>query len=135
MSEKTKIHQERIEEHYTNHVQQIAKSVALTNAPNLGDNTVPDKHATKVIRYIKFSDLSGDTLDLLRSEQRNTHGIQQVLLWLLAHTGHDFTGYKKITIASRINRRLAFHKHISYSEYTTYLQNTQVKQISFLMNY
>ncbi len=122
MSEKTKKQEERIEEHFTNHVQPIVQFTGFADAINIGDTTVSEKQPTKIIRYIRFSDLSGDTLGLLDPEQHNTHGMQQVLLWLLAHTGHDFTAYKKSTIASRINRRLAFHKHISYTEYANYLQ-------------
>jgi chemotaxis methyl-accepting protein methylase len=123
MSEKTKKQNERIKEHYTNQMQSFVNSAGLIITPNSSDTTPPEKEPTKIVRYIKFSDLSGDTLDLLDSEQRNTHGMQQVLLWLLAHTGHDFTAYKKSTIASRINRRLAFHKHISHTEYADYLQH------------
>lgn len=122
MSEKTKKQQERIEEHYTNHVQPFVRFTGLPDASD-SDTTLPKKEPTKIIRYINFSDLSGDTLDLLDSEQRNSHGMQQVLLWLLAHSGHDFTAYKKSTIASRINRRLAFYKHISYAEYASYIQH------------
>jgi chemotaxis methyl-accepting protein methylase len=123
MSEKTKKHQERIQEYYANQAQSVVKSAGLIVASNLADITPPGKLPAKIIRYIKFSDLSEATLDLLDTEQRNTHGIQQVLLWLLAQSGHDFTSYKKSTIASRINRRLAFHKHISYTEYADYLQH------------
>jgi chemotaxis methyl-accepting protein methylase len=123
MSEKTEKQTERINEHFQKTDHSSMKSSDLSDVLDRRNMMLPGNTTTKTIRYIKFSELSGDVLEHLKDEQRNTYGIQQVLTLLELNKGHDFSAYKKSTITSRINRRLAFHKHNNYAEYAAYIRN------------
>lgn len=123
MSEKTEKQTERINELFKGAEQPSIKSSDLSDVRDSRNKTPLANTPIKIIRYIKFSELSGDVLEQLKDEQRNTYGIQQVLTLLASHNGHDFSAYKKSTITSRINRRLAFYKHNNYAEYAAYIRN------------
>jgi chemotaxis methyl-accepting protein methylase len=122
MSEKTEKQTERVNDHFTG-AERLFKSSDLSDVPYERNTKSLASMPTKIIRYIKFSELSGDIIEQLKDEQRNTYGIQQVLTLLASHNGHDFSGYKKSTITSRINRRLAIHKQNNYAEYAAYIRN------------
>jgi len=58
--------------------------------------------------------------------------LEQILLLLRAHTGHDFSHYKKTSLARRIERRLSLHQLDGYSDYVDYLrENTRELSLLF----
>jgi two-component system CheB/CheR fusion protein len=50
--------------------------------------------------------------------------LEQVLLLLRAHTGHDFSSYKRTTIQRRVERRMAVAQVDDLHEYVRYLQQS-----------
>jgi two-component system, chemotaxis family, CheB/CheR fusion protein len=49
-------------------------------------------------------------------------GLEKVLVLLHRQTGHDFSAYKRSTIARRIERRLTLHQFTHYDGYICYLR-------------
>jgi two-component system CheB/CheR fusion protein len=123
MSEKTEKQTDPTNKHFPDAEQLSIKSSDLSDVYDSRNTTPKATMPGKIIKYINFSELSGDILDQLRDEQRNTYGMQQILTLLELHNGHDFGAYKRSTITSRINRRLAFHKHNNYAEYAAYMRH------------
>ena len=48
----------------------------------------------------------------------------KICILLRAHSGHDFSLYKRTTISRRVERRLALHQISSLDDYVRYLQQT-----------
>jgi two-component system CheB/CheR fusion protein len=49
-------------------------------------------------------------------------GLEKALILLRAHTGHDFSQYKKTTVYRRIERRMGLHQLDTIAAYVRYLQ-------------
>ena len=49
-------------------------------------------------------------------------GLEKALILLRAHTGHDFSQYKKTTVYRRIERRMSLHQLDTIAAYVRYLQ-------------
>jgi two-component system CheB/CheR fusion protein len=59
-------------------------------------------------------------------------GLEKVLTLLRRQTGHDFSAYKRSTMARRIERRLALHQLTDYDGYAGYLwENPHELQLLF----
>ena len=59
-------------------------------------------------------------------------GLEKVVLLLRAHTGHDFSLYKKSTLYRRIERRMGLHQLVKIADYVRYLrENTQEGELLF----
>ncbi len=54
--------------------------------------------------------------------QANRSGLDKVVLLLRAHTGHDFSLYKKNTLYRRIERRMGLHQLPRIADYVRYLR-------------
>ena len=61
------------------------------------------------------------------SGQRSEVGIEKVVLLLQAHTGHDFSLYKRSTIHRRIERRMGIHQVDRIADYVRYLQENPLE--------
>jgi two-component system CheB/CheR fusion protein len=57
-------------------------------------------------------------------EDKNKEDIEKVMVLLRAHTGQDFSLYKKTTINRRVERRMALHQLSNIPDYAHYLRTT-----------
>ena len=66
------------------------------------------------------------------AEPRSQGNLEKIVLLLRAHTGHDFSLYKKTTLARRVERRMGIHKIDRLPSYIRYLQeNPQERGLLF----
>ncbi|CAM3630131.1 CheR family methyltransferase [Mucilaginibacter galii] len=101
---------------------------------NLADYVLaPEEMPIKLIQYLNHPVLTEDPSDQARSEIRNAHSVQKILMLLRSHTGHDFSLYKKSTILRRIDRRVAYHQLPDYVQYVNYLRENP-QEIDVLFN-
>jgi two-component system CheB/CheR fusion protein len=57
-------------------------------------------------------------------EAQFENALQKIFVLLRSNPGHDFSGYKEMTIRRRIERRMAVHRIEDISRYVRYLQET-----------
>jgi len=87
----------------------------------------PDKMPRILLKYVAQS-LNKSIL----IEDRISDEIQQILLLLYNHTGHDFSLYKPNTICRRIQKRMSIQQLDSLSHYIRYLhQNSKEIEVLF----
>jgi len=66
------------------------------------------------------------------SEEGSRSALEKVVILLRAHTGHDFTQYKRNTLLRRIERRMGVHQILKMSDYVRYLrENPQELDLLF----
>jgi len=53
--------------------------------------------------------------------------IDKILIFVRAHTGHDFSDYKKSTVYRRIQRRMAIHQMIDVESYVNYVRENPLE--------
>jgi len=64
--------------------------------------------------------------------EKNEGDLEKVLILLRAQTGHDFSLYKRSTIARRIERRMGLHQLTKMTDYVRYLrENLQESNLLF----
>ena len=65
-------------------------------------------------------------------DDRDSSGLEKVILVLRARTGHDFSLYKKSTLYRRIERRMGLHQLSRITDYVRYLrENAQESDLLF----
>ena len=68
----------------------------------------------------------------LALEEKTESALEKAIILLRAHTGHDFSFYKKNTFYRRIERRMGIHQIDKIASYIRYLQeNTQELDLLF----
>ena len=68
----------------------------------------------------------------LMLKERDQSGLDKIVILLRAHTGHDFSQYKKSTLYRRIERRMGLHQFDKIAHYVRYLQeNPQERELLF----
>ena len=97
----------------------------------LADIVAPvDQLPARILAYLKRTPLlnaAGPTL-----EEKAQSGLEKAIILLRAHTGHDFSLYKKNTFYRRIERRMGIHQIEKISGYIRYLQeNSQELDLLF----
>ncbi len=80
----------------------------------------PDEMPGQLIAYTKR--FTGRQPPKISPTLDTPNALQKVFVLLRAHTGHDFSLYKKNTICRRIERRIHVHQIDSISNYVRYLQ-------------
>jgi two-component system CheB/CheR fusion protein len=75
-----------------------------------------DELINNIVSYINDVPLK------VKNNNENQENIEKVMVLLRAHTGHDFSRYKKTTINRRIERRMALHQLSNVSDYVRYLR-------------
>ncbi|MCC8999690.1 MAG: chemotaxis protein CheB, partial [Candidatus Contendobacter sp.] len=55
-------------------------------------------------------------------DDRNQSGLEQIVILLRTHNGHDFSQYKSSTLYRRIERRMSLHRLNKLTHYVRYLQ-------------
>jgi two-component system CheB/CheR fusion protein len=97
----------------------------------LADIVAPvDDLPGRIIAYLKRTPLlSAAELSL---EDKAQSGLEKAIILLRAHTGHDFSLYKRNTFYRRIERRMGIHQIEKISGYIRYLQeNSQELDLLF----
>lgn len=63
----------------------------------------------------------------MEMENKDKSALEKIIILLRAHTGNDFSLYKKNTLYRRIERRMGIHKIDRIVSYVHYLQDNQVE--------
>jgi len=84
----------------------------------------------KIIAFLNRTPLAG-RMDLA-PEDKAPSALEKVIVLLRAHTGHDFSLYKRNTLYRRIERRMGIHQIGKMAGYVRYLQeNSQELDLLF----
>jgi len=84
----------------------------------------------KILAYLQRTPLLARTEVLLEDKSQNA--LEKAVILLRAHTGHDFSLYKRNTLYRRIERRMGIHQISKMVAYVRYLQeNTQELDLLF----
>ena len=84
----------------------------------------------RILTYLKRPPLTGAAE--LTLEEKTQSALDKAIVLLRAHTGHDFSLYKKNTFYRRIERRMGIHQIDKISAYIRYLQeNSQELELLF----
>ncbi len=97
----------------------------------LADIVAPvDELPGKIIAYLQRTPLIARTEVAL--EDKTQSALEKVVILLRAHTGHDFSLYKRNTLYRRIERRMGIHQINKMAAYVRYLQeNSQELDLLF----
>ncbi|MBI5521524.1 MAG: PAS domain-containing protein [Desulfarculus sp.] len=76
--------------------------------------------AGKLIEYARHAPLLAKTG--LTLESKTQGGLEKAVILLRAHTGHDFSQYKKSTLYRRVERRMGIHQIGKITHYVRFLQ-------------
>jgi two-component system CheB/CheR fusion protein len=84
----------------------------------------------KIVAYLQRTPLAH--APELALEDKTQNALEKAIILLRAHTGHDFSLYKKNTFYRRIERRMGIHQISRIARYVRYLQeNTQELDLLF----
>lgn len=84
----------------------------------------------KILAYLRRTPLI--TRSELALEDKTQSALEKTILLLRAHTGHDFSLYKRNTLYRRIERRMGIHQFHKLAGYVRYLQeNSQEVDLLF----
>ena len=97
----------------------------------LADIVAPvDELPGKIIAYLQRTPLIARPEVAL--EDKTQSALEKVVILLRAHTGHDFSLYKRNTLYRRIERRMGIHQIDKMADYVRYLQeNSQELDLLF----
>jgi chemotaxis methyl-accepting protein methylase len=97
----------------------------------LADIVAPvDELPGKIIAYLQRTPLLTQTEAGL--EEKTQSALEKTVILLRAHTGHDFSLYKRNTLYRRIERRMGIHQITKMAAYVRYLQeNSQELELLF----
>jgi chemotaxis methyl-accepting protein methylase len=100
-------------------------------AAGLADVVAPvEALPDRLLAYLKHAPRPGQPNQPL--EEKTQSGLEKALIVLRAHTGHDFSLYKKSTVYRRIERRMGLHQIDRIAAYVRYLQeNSQEVELLF----
>lgn len=85
----------------------------------------PEDMPAAVLSYVKHPYAARPRRDDVEIAEPNH--LERIFRALQAHTGHDFTHYKRNTILRRTERRLALHQINSIGDYARYLQQNKAE--------
>ena len=84
----------------------------------------------KILAYLHRTPLIARSETAL--EEKTQNALEKAVILLRAHTGHDFSLYKRNTLYRRIERRMGIHQITKMAAYVRYLQeNTQELDLLF----
>jgi two-component system CheB/CheR fusion protein len=97
----------------------------------LADIVAPvDELPARILAYLKRTPLAQTSE--LALEDKTRSALEKAIILLRAHTGHDFSLYKKNTFYRRIERRMGIHQIDKIASYIRYLQeNSQELDLLF----
>lgn len=76
----------------------------------------------KLLEYVNKPVSSRPQRESAESAAKPAHALQKIFLLIRAHTGHDFSYYKRNTVMRRIERRMNSHQIKDFTHYVRYLQ-------------
>ena len=76
----------------------------------------------KLIQYVTHAPAAPEEQVPAEAEAEPTAAMEKIFVLLRAHTGNDFSCYKKSTIDRRIERRMSVHQFDSLPRYVRFLQ-------------
>ena len=79
----------------------------------------------KIVAYFSHPLVAGPVDE--RTVNRLHNSLEKILILVRAHTGHDFTAYKKSTVYRRIQRRMAIHQIEGVDDYVKYIRENSVE--------
>ncbi len=86
--------------------------------------------AGKILSYLHRTPLIARSEAVLEDKTQNA--LEKAVILLRAHTGHDFSLYKRNTLYRRIDRRMGIHQITKMAAYVRYLQeNPQELELLF----
>ena len=89
-----------------------------------------DQLPGKLVAYRRHVPQIGKTEQPLESKTQGA--LEKIVILLRAHTGHDFTLYRRSTLHRRVERRMGIHQLARIGDYVRYLQeNPQELDILF----
>lgn len=89
----------------------------------MADGTAPpERLAAKILAYLAHLPLAG-AQPTPNPAAKDQGGLEKVVLLLRAQTGHDFSLYKKSTIARRVERRMGLHQLARLDDYVRLLRS------------
>lgn len=84
----------------------------------------------KILAYLKRTPIIAQTEEVSEDKERST--LEKIVILLRAHTGNDFSFYKRNTLYRRIERRMGIHQIGKMTAYVRYLQeNSQELDLLF----
>jgi len=97
----------------------------------LADMVAPvDELPRRIIAYLQRTPLAAKSEAAL--EEKTQSALEKAVILLRAHTGHDFSSYKRNTLYRRIERRMGIHQIDRISAYVRYLrENSQELDLLF----
>ena len=97
----------------------------------LADIVVPvDELPGKILSYLQRTPLIARTESV--PEEKTQSALEKAIILLRAHTGNDFSFYKRNTLYRRIERRMGIHQIARMAGYVRYLQeNSQELDLLF----
>ena len=97
----------------------------------LADIVAPaDELPQKILTYLQRTPLLAKSEVAL--EDKTQSALEKAVILLRAHTGHDFSLYKRNTLHRRIERRMGIHQISKMADYIRYLQeNSQELDLLF----
>ncbi len=89
-----------------------------------------DELPAKIVAYLQRTPLVAKSDELLQDKSQSA--LSKAVILLRAHTGNDFSLYKKNTLYRRIERRMGIHQISKMPSYIRYLQeNSQELELLF----
>ncbi|MHB8483217.1 MAG: chemotaxis protein CheB [Nitrospiria bacterium] len=82
--------------------------------------------SAELTRFVRHPYISR-TVKVDSEEPADQSNLDKIFILLRAHTGHDFSHYKRNTIRRRIERRMAVHQINSIQEYLRYIQQNKAE--------
>ncbi len=81
----------------------------------------PEELFGKIIGYANHPALNQGPEQVLVGKDHSA--LEKIIIFLRAHTGHDFTHYKKSSLYRRIERRMDLHRLPKIADYVRFLQS------------
>ncbi|HEY1817268.1 MAG TPA: chemotaxis protein CheB [Kofleriaceae bacterium] len=86
----------------------------------LADVAAPvEELPASIVAYVKHA---GHIVRSAATDDREQHALDKIFVLLRAHTGNDFSLYKKTTILRRIERRMGLHQIDSIAHYVRFVR-------------
>jgi len=84
----------------------------------------PNEMPAKLLAYVAHA-FGASLLPVSSQATPPSDGLEKIFLLLRSQTGHDFSQYKRSTIARRVERRMAVHQIDGLEDYLRYMQLTR----------
>ena len=84
----------------------------------------PEQLPAKLLAYLREPALNRLARDKEDEAAMPVQALQKIFLLIRAHTGHDFSLYKRNTVFRRLERRMNSHQIKELAQYVRYLQET-----------